>query len=183
MYDWEPAKRNAFLLRAGIAITLAFVLVRALNVYGDPRPWSAQSTSMFTLLSFLNVTKYPPSLSFLLMTLGPALLFLRAADARTPAWLRPALVYGRVPMFYYIVHFTLIHALAVVVCWFRYGSIHWMLESQTPDRYPFTAPPGWPLSLGVVYIIWIGLVVALWPVCRWFGGVKARRREWWLSYL
>ena len=89
-------------------------MIRGINVYGDPSRWAPQPTALFTVLSFLNTTKYPPSLLFLLMTLGPAMLFLRAMDRGTPTVLRPALVYGRVPLFYYVLHFPLIHLLAVI---------------------------------------------------------------------
>jgi hypothetical protein len=76
-----------------------------------------------------------------------------------------------------------IHALAVIVCWYRYGAMHWMLESPRPDMYPFTQPPGWPLPLPWIYGIWIGVVAALWPLCRWLASLKARRNDWFLSYL
>ncbi len=135
------------------------------------------------MVSFLNTTKYPPSLLFLLMTLGPALLFLRAVDGGTPRFLRPALVYGKVPMFYYVLHFALVHALAVLACYARYGTAHWMFESPNLGQYPFTAPPNWGWPLPVVYAIWMLVVVALYPACRWFAAVKQRRREAWLSYL
>jgi uncharacterized membrane protein len=183
VFTLEAAQRRALLLRAGACITLAFVLVRALNVYGDPRPWSAQPTASFTVLSFLNTNKYPPSLLFLLMTLGPALLFLRAMDRRTPRLLRPALVFGRVPMFYYILHVALLHLLAVVACAARFGTVHWMFESPSVDRFPVTQPPGWPASLPVVYAIWAAAIVMLYPCCRWYAGYKARKSSWWLSYL
>ena len=100
------------------------------------------------------MTKYPPSLLFLLMTLGPALLFLRAVDRETPRILRPALVIGKVPLFYYVLHFVLIHLLAVATCYVRYGSAHWMFESPALANYPFTAPPGWGYSLPVIYAVW-----------------------------
>jgi uncharacterized membrane protein len=181
--DWDAARRRAFLVRAGVGVTLAFVALRWLNVYGDPRPWSAQPSATFTALSFLNTNKYPPSLLFLLMTLGPALLFLRAVDARVPGWLRPTEVLGRVPLFYFALHFTLIHLLAVAVCWARYGAVHWMFESPTPDRYPFTQPPGWPMSLAVVYVVWIFVVLALWPLCRWYAARRVRGGAWWMRYV
>jgi uncharacterized membrane protein len=104
IYSWPSARRKAFLLRLGIALTAAFVVLRTINFYGDPLPWATQKSPAFTVLSFLNTTKYPPSLLYLLMTLGPALLFLWAVDAGTPRWLRPALVIGKVPMFYYLLH-------------------------------------------------------------------------------
>jgi len=183
IYTWPVDRRRTFLWRTGAALIAAFVVLRGLNVYGDPSRWKAQATTVATILSFLNTTKYPPSLLFLLMTLGPALLALRAADAGTKGWLRPALVLGKVPMFYYITHFTLIHLLAVAACYARYGSAHWMFESPDLAHYPFTPPPGWGYSLPVVYAIWIGVVVALYPACRWFAAVKQRRRDAWLSYL
>ncbi|GLC26049.1 DUF1624 domain-containing protein [Roseisolibacter agri] len=183
VFAWEPARRRAFLARLGAACALAFLVLRAANVYGDPRPWSVQAAPWRTVLSFLDTTKYPPSLLFLLMTLGPALLLLAALDRRVPRWLRPVEVLGRVPLFYFAMHVVLIHLLAVAACWWRYGAVHWMFESPTPDRYPFTQPPGWPSPLPVVYAVWALVVVALWPLCRWFAAVKARRRDWWLGYL
>ena len=183
IYRWNPQRRRAFLLRLGVALTASFVVLRAANFYGDPVRWTGQSSGAFTALSFLNASKYPPSLLFLLMTLGPALVFLRAVDGGTPGFLRPALILGKVPMFYFLVHLPLIHLLAVIVCYARYGEAHWMFESPNLTQYPFTAPPGWGYSLPVVYLIWILVVVALYPVCRWFAAVKQRRREAWLSYL
>jgi uncharacterized membrane protein len=183
IYRWDAERRRAFLLRVGLALTAAFIVLRAINLYGDPSRWAPQKTALFTVLSFLNTTKYPPSLLFLLMTLGPALIFLRWVDAGTPRSLRPALVIGKVPMFYYIVHFALIHLLAVVVCYARYGSAHWMFESPDLGHYPYSAPPGWGYSLPVVYLVWALVVVAMYPVCRWFAALKQRRSDAWLSYL
>jgi len=183
VYDWDAPRRQRFLLRGGFALCVAFVVLRALNVYGDPSRWATQKTTVFTLLSFLNTTKYPPSLLFLLMTLGPALLLLRAFDARVPALFRPTLVIGKVPLFYFILHFFLIHALTVVVSLARFGDAHGMFQSPSLDRYPISPPPGWPVSLPVVYAIWMGVVLTMYPLCRWFAGVRARRTEWWLSYL
>ena len=98
-------------------------------------------------------------------------------------FLRPAHVIGKVPLFFFIVHFFVIHVLAVIVCLIRYGDAHWMFESPSLGQFPITQPPGWPSSLPVVYLIWIGVVAAVYPLCRWFAGVKQRRAEWWLSYL
>ena len=183
IYRWDAERRRAFLLRVGIALTTAFVALRAINVYGDPSRWAQQKTALFTVLSFLNTTKYPPSLLFLLMTLGPALIFLWSVDAGTPRGLRPALVIGKVPMFYYMVHFALIHLLAVVVCYARYGTVHWMFESPDLAHYPYSPPPGWGYSLPVVYLVWALVVVAMYPLCRWFAALKQRRSDAWLSYL
>ena len=183
IFAMTPERRRALLLRAGLTTTAAFVLLRLSNLYGDPSKWAVQRTPLFTLLSVIDVTKYPPSLLFLLMTLGPALLLLRAVDGGTPRFLRPAAIYGKVPMFYYVVHVLVIHLLAVAASYLRYGVTHWMFESARPDQYPVTQPPGWPATLPVVYAIWITVVVLLYPACRWFAALKARRNDAWLSYL
>jgi uncharacterized membrane protein len=183
VYRWDGNKRRAVLLRVGLTLILAFLLIRGINIYGDPSPWVSQNTVVFTALSFLNVTKYPPSLLFLLMTLGPAMLFLRIVDRETPRVLRPALLIGKVPLFYYVLHFVLIHLLAVATCYVRYGAAHWMFESPDVANYPFTAPPGWGFSLPVVYAVWSGVVLASYPLCRWFAALKQRRSDAWLSYV
>ena len=182
IYGWAAVRRRAFLLRLGIGLTSGFVILRAINIYGDPSRWTTQHSSAFTILSFLNTTKYPPSLLFLLMTLGPALLFLWAADTHTPLLLRPALIIGKVPLFYYLLHFTLIHTLAVILCYARYGHIHWMFQSPNLANFPITQPPGWGLALPLVYLIWAVLVLAMYPLCRWFAAVKQRSNAVWLSY-
>jgi len=183
LYRQDADRRRTFLLRLGLGLIAAFVLLRWTNLYGDPAPWTSQASASFTLLSFLNVTKYPPSLLFLLMTLGPAALLLRLVDRGTPPLLRPARLIGAVPLFYYVLHFTLIHLLAVIVCYARYGSAHWMFESSSLAQFPFTPPPGWGYSLPVVYVVWIVVVVLMYPACVWFASVKQRRPHWWVSYL
>jgi uncharacterized membrane protein len=171
------------LIRIGGALVLAFFVVRGINLYGDPSPWKTQSTVLFTALSFLNTTKYPPSLAFVLMTLGPALLALAWVERAEGAWQRVFLVFGRVPLFYYVLHFFLLHVAAVLVCLAKYGSAHWMFESPDLGNYPFSPPPGWGFGLPVVYLAWLGVVLATYPLCRWFAALKARRRDPWLSYL
>jgi len=183
IYKWPPERRQAFLSRLGLGLTAAFVVIRAINLYGDPFRWSAQNTAVFTILSFLNTTKYPPSLLFLLMTLGPTMLFLRAVDAAVPRWLRPALIVGKVPMFYYLLHVPLMHIIAVIACYARYGQAHWMFESPSIEYFPTSRPPGWNYSLLVVYLIWVFVVVALYPLCKRFAALKQRRNDAWLSYL
>jgi len=182
-YRWSAPRRQVLLLWLGLGASVAFVLLRALNRYGDPAPWTVQGTPLWTLMSFLNTQKYPPSLLFLLMTLGPALLLLRVFDAGTPRLLRPALAYGKVPLFFYVLHFYLIHLLAVAACALRYGNVRGMFSSPDLDHFPFTAPPNWDVGLPVIYVIWACVVLALYPLCRWFAGVKRRRRDGWLSYL
>jgi uncharacterized membrane protein len=182
IYSWPSERRKASLLPLSIGVSAAFMVLRAINLYGDPQPWSTQKSAVFTVLSFLNTRKYPPSLLYLLMTLGPALLFLWAVDAETPRWLRPALIIGKVPMFYYLLHIPLIHLIAVAVCYLRYGQVHWMFESPILGDFPMTAPPGWGYSLPIVYLVWACVVLMLYPLCRWFAGVKQRRSDAWLSY-
>jgi uncharacterized membrane protein len=183
VYAWNSQRRRKFLLRAGVGVTAAFLILRSINIYGDPVQWATQQSAAFTALSFLNTCKYPPSLLFLLMTLGPALVLLWATDRRTPQLLRPALVFGKVPMFYFLLHIQLIHLIAVVVCYARYGHVHWMFESPSVSQFPITPPPGWGFSLPIVYLIWVCVVIALYPLCRWFAAAKRSRRNAWLSYL
>jgi uncharacterized membrane protein len=183
VFSWTPERRRRFFLRAGIGLTAAFVVLRIANIYGDPVRWTSQTTAVRTILSLLNTTKYPPSLLYLLMTLGPALLFLAWVNRTIPRRLGPALVFGKVPLFYFLLHLPLIHLLAVVICSVRYGETHWMFESARLDQYPVTRPPGWGYSLPVVYLIWIGVVIGLFPLCRRFADLKQRRSDWWLSYL
>jgi uncharacterized membrane protein len=183
IYGWAPARRQAFLLRLGIGLSLGFIVLRAINIYGDPLRWTTQRSAAFTALSFLNTTKYPPSLLFLLMTLGPALIFLCLVDTHTPRLLRPALIIGKVPMFYFLLHFFFIHLLAVIICFARYGHVHWMFESPDIAHFPITQPPGWGLTLPFVYLIWAFVVIALYPLCRRYAALKQRSSDRWLSYL
>jgi uncharacterized membrane protein len=183
IYRWEAARRQRFLLVVGLAAVGGFLILRVINIYGDPQPWSVQLSGTFTALSFINASKYPPSLLFLLMTLGPALLLLRGIDGGTPVLLRPALTYGRVPFFYYLLHILLLHLVAVLLAQLRFGDIAPMFQSPDVGRFPITQPPGWPLGLPFVYLIWISVVAGLYPLCRWFAGVRQRRKEAWLSYL
>ena len=173
------AERRRWFLRLGLATIVMFVMVRLLNVYGDPKPWSAQTNSLFTILSFLDCHKYPPSLCYLLMTLGPALLLLAWLERGTPGWLRPALVFGRVPLFYYVLHLPLIHGLSLIVHWVRFGRADW-LWGNTEGIKP---PPGAGFDLVWVYVAWGAVLLILYPACKWFAELKRRRRDAWLSYL
>ena len=183
IYTWPAERRRAFLLRAGLGCVAAFIVIRATNLYGDLRPWSSQPTALFTFFSFINANKTPPSLLYLLMTIGPALLALRWFDAKTPRLLTPAVTIGRVPMFYFAAHVLLLHLIVVGEALVRYGNAAITTQSPTPDKYPFTQPPGWPASLPVVYASWIIVVMLLYPACRWYARLKATHRSPLLSYL
>lgn len=184
VFLWESARRQRFLLRLGVALTLAFILLRAWNVYGDPAPWSVEHSARFTVLSFLNCTKYPPSLDFLLMTMGPALAALAFLERRRFSPHNPVIVFGRVPFFFFVLHVALIHLVAVTLGFLRYGA-HSFLFIPAPSmggpRQLFPADYGY--SLWVVYLVWLGVLAALYPVCRWFADLKQRKKSWWLSYL
>jgi uncharacterized membrane protein len=181
-----PAQRQRLLIRVGISTIIAFILVRALNVYGDPLRWAWQATAPFTVLSFLNTTKYPPSLSFLLMTMGPALILLAAFDGRRFSNVNPLVVFGRVPLFYFVLHFIAAHLASVALALVTYGTAAWTFMGQPVPSMGGPAQ-SFPLNFGwdlwVAYAVWFTIVVALYPLCRWFAGVKERRGEWWLSYL
>ena len=183
IYSWEAERRRTFLLRLGLALPVAFLALRLANVYGDPARWSPQPTASHTLIAFFNATKYPPSLLFLLMTLGFTILGLYAFDRGVPRLLEPALTYGRVPLFYFLVHLPLIHVFVVAIGYAKYGSIHWFFDSPSLDKYPFEMPPGWGYSLPFVYATWALVVILMYPLCAWFAGVKARNKSPWLSYL
>jgi uncharacterized membrane protein len=183
IYAWPAERRQRWLVRTGAALTAAFVVLRAINLYGDPAPWAAQPGAVLTVASFLNTTKYPPSLLFLLMTLGPALILLRLAEAPRARWLEPARIIGKVPLFYFLVHLALIHALAVLWSAVRYGSVHGMFESPSLGQFPITVPPDWGFALPGVYAAWLAVVLAMYPLCRWYAALKQRRTDWWLSYL
>jgi uncharacterized membrane protein len=186
VFQLEPDARRRVMLRLGLAMTIAFIALRAWNHYGDPAPWTHQKSALFTVLSFLNCTKYPGSLDFLLMTLGPPLLVLAWFDGRKFSSANPLIVFGRVPMFYFILHFYLIHALAVLFAWLRYGSsaarfVFNPLPSMGGPTKLFPANFGY--NLWTAYGVWLLVLVLLYPVCRWFANMKATRRDWWLSYL
>ncbi|HEY4301586.1 MAG TPA: heparan-alpha-glucosaminide N-acetyltransferase domain-containing protein [Candidatus Didemnitutus sp.] len=178
VYAWTSEKRRRWLFAAGWTATIGFVALRFSNLYGNTFPWAAQKSPLFTLLSFLDCRKYPPSLDYLLMTIGPGLLFLGWFDGRTvPAWLRPFLVYGRVPMFYYLLHIPLIHAGSKLMSLIQFGGGDYnaILSSGPP-------PPGAGIGLGATWLVWIALVAALYLPCRWFANLKRRRKDAWLTY-
>lgn len=183
---WDQVRRRRAMVSMGLGAIAAFVVLRGINRYGDPAPWSSQSSAMFTMLSFLNCTKYPGSLDFLFMTLGPGMLILAALDRYHFSSRNPMIVFGRVPMFFFILHLYVIHALDIALALTRYGgrAFAFMFNPVPSMGGPanlFPADFGWRLAL--VYVLWAALVAALYPICRWFAERKARGRGWWWSYL
>jgi uncharacterized membrane protein len=177
----EASQRNRICVRLGLGAIVLFLVLRAFNLYGDPRPWNT-NTPMPALLSFLNTTKYPASLLFLLMTLGPTIALVPVLDrarGRVAQW---TATFGRVPFFYYVLHIPVIHALALIVSGIRTGSVDPWLFTNHPMA-PGPLPPGYMWSLGLLYFIWAIVVVALYFPCRRYATLKARRTDWWLKYL
>lgn len=180
--DFDAAKRKKLLKRLGAGAIALFVILRFANVYGDPSHWSIQSSPVFTFLSFIKVTKYPPSLLYLLITIGPGLLFL-AYTENVKSWLSAQItMIGRVPMFYYILHLYLMHLAALVATYFC--GLTW--KNMILDAWVSYDPKlkGYGFSLGVVYFVWFGLIVILYFLCRWYDRYKKNHtHQWWLSYL
>jgi uncharacterized membrane protein len=175
----EPASRRRWLVGLGAALTLGFVLVRASNVYGDPAPWVLHDDISATVLSFVNAEKYPPSALYLAMTLGPALIAMAVFESAKGKLAQFFVLFGRVPLFYYVAHLLLLHTMAVLFAAATHGDVAWL----------FGAPPieakseGYGLGLPGVYLVWLIAVALLYLPCRWFAEVKRRRTDRWLSYV
>ena len=159
-----------------------FIILRSINIYGNIIPWSTQSSPIFSILSFLSISKYPPSLDYLLLTEGVALIFLASTENISNRLSKFISVYGRVPMFYYLLHIYLIHVVAMMAAvltgrpWTDMTSFYtWISYMPNLSGYGF--------SLGIVYLIWISIVLFLYPICKWYDGYKSSHRDkWWLSF-
>jgi len=178
VFELPEPRRRAQLVRIGVGLVIAFIVVRAVNVYGDPNRWNPDAGSTTAaVMSFLGTTKYPPSLLFILMTLGPAAIACAFID-RLYGPIRNALMtLGRAPLAFYIAHLYLIHTAAILL-----GVAQGFEARQFLTHYRFF-PEGFGVGLGGVYLIWIAVVVILYPLCSWVAAVKARRKDWWLSYV
>jgi uncharacterized membrane protein len=170
----RDVRRERF-LRVGAALIGGFIVLRATNLYGDPHAWTSDGGPLRALLSFLNCEKYPPSLLFLAMTLGPALCLLAWMDRPLGPWATRVAVFGRVPLLYYVLHLFLIHLVAIAIAWPALGA--------AAVARPFVADAPLNYSLAAVYAVWVAVVLALYPACRWFADVKQRSRRAWVSYL
>ncbi|HYM75777.1 MAG TPA: heparan-alpha-glucosaminide N-acetyltransferase domain-containing protein [Candidatus Dormibacteraeota bacterium] len=184
----EPTRRTRLCLTISLGAVALFLLLRGFNLYGDPRPWHRSVIShdggpaMPALFSFLNCAKYPASLDFLLMTLGPIIVLIPWLDRASGFLSRTLVMFGRVPFFFYVLHIPLIHALALVVSKIRLGFISPWLFTNHPMGNP-EPPDGYLWSLPLLYLVWAIAIVLLYFACRWFADVKAKRAEWWLKYI
>jgi uncharacterized membrane protein len=184
VYSWEAEKRWKFLFRLGLVLTGLFVIVRATNIYGDPAPWSVQETGVFTFLSFLNTTKYPVSLLFLLMTLGPALVFLSATDGtqkENNIINRVLITFGRVPLFYFILQMFYAHGAGLLLGWLAGNDVHHFF-ANFPEMAS-SAPPDVGFPLWVTYLVWLAGIALLYPLCAWYGKLKRGKHGFPYSYL
>jgi uncharacterized membrane protein len=177
VFEFEAVRRRRILARTGALLIVAFVFLRYVNFYGDPLPWKAQSSSLFTVLSFLNTNKYPPSLLYLLMTLGPALVALAWFENLRGPVVNVFVTFGRVPFFFYVAHLYVLHLIAGLI-----GLAMGFGLTILGNVYDFY-PPGWGFRLRIVYLFWMLIVALLYPACAWFARVKQERRDWWLSYI
>ena len=177
----NAAYRKRFLVIAGLSTIALFSILRFINIYGDPFRWSEQPTGFRTFLSFINTSKYPPSLFFISMTIGPALLLLAWWDTIQNAFTKIVSVYGRVPFFYFVVHFFILHLFTTITFFLR-G--HTYAEGMADQGFTKFVKPGEGFTLTMVYVIWIAVVITLYPLCKWYDNYKTRHKEKkWLSYL
>ncbi len=177
----DPLWRRKMLVRMGWGTIALFVLLRFINVYGDPLPWSVQPRgTVFSFLSFINVNKYPPSLQFICVTLGVAMLMLASLERAQNSFTRIMNVYGRVPMFYYILHFYLLHILVVITF---YASGFTNKDISTPNNPFLFRPSAFGFPLWGVYAVWLLVVITLYPLCKKYDQYKSSHKNWWLSYL
>jgi uncharacterized membrane protein len=178
LYTKDAAKRKRILTTIALALLAVFVVFRVFNIYGDPAPWFIQKNMLFSVISFLNVTKYPCSLLYLCMTLGITLLILAHTEAAANRLARILIVYGNVPFFYYICHWFLAQLITII---FFFSMGHHMDEAYRSD-FPFS-PNNFGLSLAGVYAVWLLLLTVMYFPCRWFSNYKKTHGQWWLSYL
>lgn len=181
--DFPADKRRKYLLWLGTAMIVVFVVLRAFTNYGNPTPWVKGDGFVTNLLNFLNTSKYPPSLQFLCMTLGPSCIALALFERVKAGWTRIVAVYGQVPFFYYILHFYILH-LVVVACFYAEGYGSDAIRPSPEAFFPvWFRPVEFGYSIGVVYLVWFLLIVLLYFPCRWFAKYKKTHKKWWLSYV
>lgn len=177
---YKPVQRKTVLIYASLLLFLVFMALRLINAYGDPAPWSVQKNGVFTFMSFLNISKYPPSLIYTCLTLSVALLVLALTEKSVGKLAGFFKVYGSVPFFYYVLHFYIIRVLTVVVFFLQGFKTSQIVTPNNP--FLFT-PPGFGFSIGWVYLVWLAIILSLYYPCKWFSNYKKTHKQWWLSYL
>jgi len=178
--SFDAVKRRKILLTSGLILMFLFIILRTLNQYGDPSPWSFQRTTALSVISFFNVSKYPPSLMFLCMTIGPGLIFLSAIEKVSNPFTRLLTVYGNVPFFYFVLHLFLLRFLNLILFYVQgYGTENIV----TPNSIMLFRPSEFGVNLWGVYLIWLLVIAIMYLPCRWFSMYKKTHHQWWLSYL
>ncbi len=189
VYDGGADARRRKLLQLGLAITAGFFVLRLLDVYGDPNGWAPQKTALMTVVSFFNTQKYPPSLLYLMMTLGPGLIALSlwerynvpaGESVRRNSLSKAFITFGRVPLFFYLLQWPMAHGAGLALSLLAGKDTGYLFTTPGPG---FNPPPEAGFDLWVVYAAWVIGAIMLYPLCRWYAGVKARRTDWWLSYM
>lgn len=176
---FDQERRKRILLISGATLVILFIFLRAFNIYGDPAPWTTQKTIALSVISFFNVSKYPPSLMYLCMTIGPGLLLLSATEKVKSKLARLLIVYGNVPLFYYVLHFFVLRFFNVTL-FFAQGFT--AKDIVTPRQMMFH-PAGYGFNLFGVYVVWLLTIAILYFPCRWYSQYKKTHRQWWLSYV
>ncbi|HNP24758.1 MAG TPA: heparan-alpha-glucosaminide N-acetyltransferase domain-containing protein [Panacibacter sp.] len=178
--SYGQSERRKVLAKLGLSLIALFVVLRYLNIYGDPKPWSVQKDGLYTFFSFINVTKYPVSLLYLCMTLGISLLVLAAIEKVQNKFTGILIIYGRVPFLYYVMHFYLMHLVAVVLFFATGHGANEIVDPQLPFLF---RPMHYGYDLWVVYAVWLFVIVVLYWPCKWFNKYRSTHRQWWLSYV
>ncbi|WP_018614782.1 DUF1624 domain-containing protein [Segetibacter koreensis] len=180
LFELPVLTRKPLFLKIGLAALVLFIIVRSLNIYGDAVQWAQQKSSLFTVLSFINVTKYPPSLVFCLLTLGVMFLLLSAVEGLQNKFTEITIVYGKVPLFFFLIHWYILHPLMFLIIFlqgYKYSDLVFGMNLGRPKGAS-------GLSLAYIYLIWLMVVIMLYPICRWYGNYKESHREKkWLRYL
>ena len=181
--EFPAERRRKIITRLGISLLILFAILRYTNVYGDPHPWTEQKNALYTFMSFIKVHKYPPSLLYVCVTIGISLLFLAGIEKVKNRFTDIMTVYGRTAFFYYILHIYLIHIIYMILFFTRGHTMEDSIGSMQNLPFMFLIP-GEGYSLWIVYLVWIGVVILLYPICKWYDNYKTRHKEkWWLSYL
>jgi uncharacterized membrane protein len=181
-YLHDVMNRNRRSILLGVGVLALFIILRWTNLYGDPSEWSKQPSALYTFFSFIKTTKYPPSLLFICMTIGVSLVILGLIGNVKNKFADAITVFGRVPLFYYVLHFYLLHLISAIAYLAKGHSFQEGMEGTPGMPFKFLSP-GDGYGLGTVYLVWLAIVLFLYPLCKWFANYKLNHRTWWVSYL